>query len=95
MANTLLGYFKEGLIKEGCKTTYFNRDFLARYIAAYNERGRNLEQGIINDVFTPDYEYNRVMETKFYLHNSTAFCVFLELFHAYKKATAATDKYFK
>ena len=83
---TLLGYFKYNLLNQGETIKYFNRDFLAKYINAYNERGRNIKAGIYYEIDNPDYEYKPVFETDFYKKNSTAYCVFIELWHGYKLA---------
>lgn len=73
MKNTLLGYFKTGLVNQHCTTKYFNRAFLAIFITEYNESTKN---GIAN--------YEKTKTTRFYNDNSGAYCVFLELWHEYK-----------
>ena len=72
--NTLLGYFKTAIAKQGESTKYFNRDFLAIYLHEYAESKKN---GIAN--------YPKTKETKFYNDNSTAYCVFLEAHYEYEK----------
>lgn len=86
MANTLLSYFKDNLKSQGESTKYLNRDFLAVFVHAYNERKKNIESGIYYEYGDKEYEYNPVFNTKFYTDNSTAYCVFLELWHGYKAA---------
>lgn len=72
--NTLLGYFKTAIAKQGESTKYFNRDFLAIYLSEYKESKKN---GIAN--------YPKTKETRFYNDNSTAYCVFLEAHYEYEK----------
>lgn len=81
-ANTLLGYFKDGLIREHCTTKYFNRAFLAVFVTEYNESKKN---GIAN--------YEKTKETKFYKENGSSYCVFLELWHEYKTAMERMKAY--
>lgn len=102
MANTLLSYFKDNLKAQGESTKYLNRDFLAVYVHAYNERKKNIESGIYYEYGSREYEYNPVFNTRFYKDNSTAYCVFLELWHGYKAAmerlndqSASREKYEK
>lgn len=91
MANTLLSYFKDNIKAHGESAKYFNRDFLAKYVTAYNERSRNIEKEIYNEYGTPEYEYNPVFDTDFYKKNSTAYCLFIELWHGYKAAIKYMD----
>jgi len=72
--NTLLGYFKAGLAREGESTKYFNRDFLAVYLREYAE---SKKAGRAN--------YPETKKTRFYNDNSCAYCVFLELHYEYEK----------
>ena len=72
--NTLLGYYKTGLVKQGEKTKHFNRDFLATYLHEYAESKKNHRAN-----------YPETMKTRFYNENSTAYCVFLELHYEYEK----------
>lgn len=73
-ANTLLGFFKDGLTRQGENTKYFNRDFLAKYITENNEHKKT---GIA--------DYTETRKTDFYNKNSCAYCVFLELYSEYRK----------
>lgn len=75
--NTLLGYFKTGLVRQGEKTKYFNRDFLNTYLKEYKE-SHEMHRA----------HYPETMKTRFYNENSTAYCVFLELHHEYEKGMA-------
>ena len=72
--NTLLGYFKNSLSKQCSSIKYFNRDFLGRYIAAYNESHKS---GVA--------DYSRIYDTDFYKKNGSAYCVFLEIYADYRK----------
>ena len=72
--NTLLGYFKSAIVKQGESTKYFNRDFLNTYLTEYKESKKN---GIAN--------YPKTKETRFYKDNSCAYCVFLEAHYEYEK----------
>lgn len=72
--NTLLGYFKSAIAKQGESTKYFNRDFLNTYLTEYKESKKN---GIAN--------YPKTKETRFYKDNSCAYCVFLEAHYEYEK----------
>jgi hypothetical protein len=72
--NTLLGYFKNAIAKQGKSTKYFNRDFLAVYLEEYKQ---SKKQGFAS--------YPKTKETKFYNLNSTAYCVFLEAHCEYEK----------
>ena len=92
MANTLLGYFKDGLKREHATTKYFNRDFLAEYVHAYNTRKRNIENGIYFEITDKEYEYNPVFETRFYKENGTSYCTFCELWVAYKEGLKAFEQ---
>ena len=92
MSNTLLGYFKNALKAEGYSAKYLNRDFLAKYITAYNERGRNIKRGIFYEYGAPEYEYNKVFTTDFYTKNSGSYTRFIEHWHGYKKGMALLDK---
>ncbi len=80
--NTLLGYFKNGLVNNHCSIRYFNRAFLAVYITEYNESKKS---GIA--------DYTKTKTTDFYNKNSTAYCVFLELWHEYKTALERIKAY--
>ena len=86
MANTLLSYFRDNLKAQGESPKYLNREFLAAYIHAYNERKRNIENGIYYEFGDAGYEYNPVFSTRFYTDNSPAYCVFVELWHGYRYA---------
>ena len=80
--NTLLGYFKSGLARQGESTKYLNREFLAIFITEYNESHKN---GKAN--------YPKTKQTDFYSKNSCAYCVFLELFEEYKRGMERMKKY--
>ena len=84
MSTTLYGYFRDAIRNSGHKTTYFNRAFLAEYIAAYKARAAHIEQGICTEYGTPDYEYNDVFNTDFYNKNGAAYCAFIEAWHGYR-----------
>ena len=86
MASSLLSYFRDNLKTQGESPKYLNREFLAVFIHAYNERKRNIESGIYYECGAAEYEYNPVFSTKFYTENSPAYCVFLELWNGYKYA---------
>lgn len=81
-ANTLLGYFKDGLVKQHCTTKYFNRNFLGVYIAEYNESHKS---GVAN--------YEKTKATDFYRKNGSSYCVFLELWNEYKAAMERAKSY--
>ena len=96
--NTLLGYFKNDLWnhKNVASLKYFNRDFLAAYIAAYNQRKKNIANGTTtffdaNGVFVlPEYE--AVYKTDFYNKNSTAYCAFIEAWAEWEKLKKALNR---
>jgi len=73
--NTLLGYFKNGLVNNHCSIRYFNRAFLAVFITEYNA---SKQSGIA--------DYTKTKTTDFYNKNSSAYCVFLELWNEYRTA---------
>lgn len=88
MANTLLSYFKDNIKAQGKSAKYFNRDFLAKYVHAWNESHKDgapmlhyEKDGIIYNGY-----YTAVYDTDFYKKNSCAYCVFLELWASYKNA---------
>lgn len=88
-ANTLLGWFKDGLRREGCSTKHFNRAFLAEYVHAYNEIKRQVDTDSVAYYEKPDGTVTAeawlpVHETRFYKENGTSYCVFLELWNEYK-----------
>ena len=56
--NTLLGYFKTGISKAGESTKYFNRDFLAIYLAEYKESKNNI----------PENVYEKQIEISFFIN---------------------------
>ena len=89
--NTLLGYFKHNILNNGCSIKYFNKAFLNEYIKAYNARKANIENEIYNEYGSNKYEYNKVFETDFYNKNSSAYCVFCELWQGYKQASKNID----
>lgn len=73
-STTLLGYFKYHITAAGETTKYFNRAFLNTYITEYKQSHKN---GRAN--------YPETMKTDFYNKNSTAYCVFLEIYETYRK----------
>lgn len=90
MANTLLGYFKDALKKQNESTKYFNRDFLAKFIHAYNTAVANEKNGIDTRYYIDGvmlfHEWDQVYASDFYNKNSCAYCVFLQEWHTYKTA---------
>lgn len=81
-ANTLLGYFKDGLARQHCTTKYFNRAFLGVFITEYNESKKN---GVAS--------YEKTKTTDFYIKNGGSYCVFLELWNEYKNAMERAKAY--
>ena len=97
MATTLLSYFKDNLKASGENTKYFNRDFLTKYICAYNEAGKENapdrfyeKGGILYNGY-----FDEVYKTDFYNKNSCAYCAFLELWASYKKAMQYLNSFSK
>lgn len=73
----IISYFKDALASEKCSTKYFNRAFLATFITEYNA---SQESGKAS--------YAETQKTRFYMDNSGAYCVFLELWNEYQIAKA-------
>lgn len=80
-SSTLLGYFKYHITEAGESVKYFNRDFLNTYIREYRESHR------IGRANYPD-----TMKTDFYNKNSTAYCVFLEIYETYRRGMDRLNK---
>ena len=78
---TLLSYLKSQLLKQRESAKYFNRDFLARFVACYNDSKR-----------TGTANYSRVFETDFYKKNGGAYCVFLEIWNEYRRGVDRFNK---
>lgn len=88
MANTLLSYFKDNLKAAGENTKYFNRDFLIKYCSAWRAAHQEDAPAIFYERDGVIYNgyYTEVYATDFYSKNSTAYCIFLELWASYKNA---------
>ena len=78
---------KAELTRRGENTRYFTRKFLITYLAALETIRENAEAGIDDGYYDcgiwTRHAWDEVRSTDFYLKDGGAYCVFLEIAHAW------------
>ena len=74
---------KAELKEQHCSTKYFTKQFLENYKAAVILARKNFDRGIDDSYPYEHYHrfhsYDKIYADKFYIENSGAYCVFLEI----------------
>jgi hypothetical protein len=72
-SNTLLGYYKAAIARQGGSTKYLDRAFLATFLTEYRDSVENNRAS-----------YTETQKTKFYKENGASYCLFLEIHNDYE-----------
>ena len=80
---TLYQQIKAEIASRGEKPTHFTKRFFDDFCQAVKQFKRNYERGIDNSYYVDGvrltHEYDAVYSSKFYIKNSCAYCLFLEI----------------